>query len=169
MILSAHDQAELFLLTILLGGLMGLLYDGLRLFRRILPHKRFWIQTEDFLYWIILALAVFSVLLHKNAGEIRFFIFLGLGGGLLLYFLVCSPFIMRVGEGVLYGAKKVIVLFFTILFTPFRLVFSVFRRPMQKMKRFCEQHSKNCLHLCKVYVKIKMGSVRRGWRMLRKK
>ena len=37
MILSLHAQAQLFLLTILLGGGMGLVYDGLRVFRHVLP------------------------------------------------------------------------------------------------------------------------------------
>lgn len=169
MILSAHAQAELFLLTILLGGLMGLLYDGLRLFRRMMPHTRFWVQVEDALYWVVLALVVFSILLHKNAGELRFFIFLGLGGGLLLYFLVCSPWVMKVGEKLLYGVKKIVILFFKILFTPFRLILSVFLVPVRKVNRFCGKHWKKFLHLGKVYVKIKTGSMRRTWRMFHKK
>ena len=146
-----------------------MLYDGLRLFRRMLSHSRFWIQAEDALYWIILALVVFLVLLHKNAGELRFFIFLGLGGGLLLYFLVCSPWVMAVGERVLYIVKKIVALFFTILLTPFRLILSIFCVPARKINKFCGKYWKKFLHLCKVYVKIKIGSMRRDWRMFRKK
>ena len=39
MILSLHAQAQLFLLTVLLGGGMGLFYDGLRVFRHALRHN----------------------------------------------------------------------------------------------------------------------------------
>ena len=47
MILSLHAQAQLFLLTVFLGGGMGLFYDGLRVFRHALRHNAFWVQVED--------------------------------------------------------------------------------------------------------------------------
>ena len=40
MILSLHAQAQLFLLTVLLGGGMGLFYDGLRVFRHDCHYSR---------------------------------------------------------------------------------------------------------------------------------
>ena len=65
MILSLHAQASLFLLTILMGGCMGLLYDGLRVFRHALHHKPFWVQLEDGLFWLLAVFLVFSVMLGK--------------------------------------------------------------------------------------------------------
>ena len=53
MILSLHAQAQLFLLTVLLGGGMGLFYDGLRVFRHALRHNAFWVQAEDGLFWLL--------------------------------------------------------------------------------------------------------------------
>ena len=41
MILSLHMQAKLFLLTILMGGGMGLVYDGLRIFGMPCPINHF--------------------------------------------------------------------------------------------------------------------------------
>ena len=55
MILSLHAQAQLFLLTVLLGGGMGLFYDGLRVFRHALRHNAFWVQAEDGLFWLLAA------------------------------------------------------------------------------------------------------------------
>ncbi|MBM6829858.1 spore cortex biosynthesis protein YabQ [Anaerotignum lactatifermentans] len=169
MILSISGQAQLFLLSIALGGAMGWIYDGLRLFRRMMPHGRVLVQTEDALYWLFLAPAVFWVLLKENSGELRFFIFLGLGGGLLLYFLVLSPPVLKVGEGVLRLAARVIRLLFDIIMTPFRLLFYVIGRPAGKIGGFCGRKGKKCLQLCKGYVKIKLRNLRRELAILRKK
>lgn len=169
MILSISAQAELFLLTIVLGGIMGLIYDGLRLFRRMLPHRKWWVQAEDGMYWLLLAPAVFWVLLKENSGELRFFIFLGLGGGLLLYFLVLSPLVMKVGEGILTLAAKLLRLLFDIIMTPFRLLFYVIGRPVGKIGGFCGKKGKKCLQLCKGYVKIKLKNLHRDLSILRKK
>lgn len=156
-------------MTVLLGGSMGLLYDGLRLFRRMVAHHKGWIQAEDGLYWLFLAPAVFWFLLKENSGEIRFFIFLGLGGGLLLYFCAVSPFVLRVGEGVLRMAAKILGGLLLIICTPFRLIYHVVKIPLEKFGAFYGKQRKKGLQLCKVYVKIKLSNIGRDFRILRKK
>lgn len=166
---SLQGQTILFLLCIALGGGMGLLYDALRLLRRLLPHTAFLIQLEDALYWLASLWFVFAALLRQNHGEIRFFILLGLLGGLGLYAMTLSRLVMAVGIGVLQVCKKILFLFFEILWTPFRLLWLPFRRPVTKFGGYCAKRGKNCLQLCKLYVKIKVVSLRRDLRFLRRK
>lgn len=66
MILSLHAQAQLFLLTVLLGGGMGLFYDGLRVFRHALRHNAFWVQVEDGLFWLLAVFLVFCVIAARQ-------------------------------------------------------------------------------------------------------
>lgn len=169
MYVTLQGQTALFLLCVAMGAGMGLLYDGLRLFRQMLPHSRFLIQLEDGLYWVAVVFAVFQVLLKKNNGEMRFFILLGIFGGMGLYFALVSPFVMAVGQGVLRAIRKLLLLFLTILLTPFRLLWLPFRRPMANLKGYCEQKGKKGLQLCKVYVKIKKDRLRRDIHFLRKR
>lgn len=70
--MDIQGQGSLFLCCLLLGGGMGLVYDGMRLARRILPHGVWAVQIEDGLYWAAVALGVFEVLLKENHGEVRF-------------------------------------------------------------------------------------------------
>jgi len=167
MILSLEAQAGLFLLTILLGGALGLLYDCLRVLRYIVPHKRFWIQLEDALYWVLAIFLVFAVMLQANNGEIRFFTVLGMLGGLGLYFLTVSRIVMAISGRVIDAAKRVVLLFFTILFTPFQLLFLLFRAPARKVGYFYEKNSRRVLQRCKSYVKIKKNRIDRDWKMFR--
>ena len=169
MILSLHMQAKLFLLTVLMGGGMGLVYDGLRLFRHGLPHKPFWIQIEDGLFWLIAVFLVFGVMLHVGSGEIRFFIILGIFGGMGLYFLTLSAVVMAVSDRVIRLIKYCIVLFLHIVLTPIRLIFLPFRKPLQKIRGFCVKQRKKLLHSFKLCVKMKMYRLQIDWKMFRRK
>lgn len=169
MILSLHEQARLFLLCIALGGAMGLLYDCLRVFRHTLRHKRFWVQAEDALFWLLAAFLVFGVLLRANSGEVRVFSLFGLFGGMGLYFLTLSRWVVAASDSVIRLVKYLIGLFFRILFTPFRLLYLPFRKPLRKFGGFCADRQKKLLQSARVYVKMNKRRFRRDWKMLRRK
>lgn len=74
---------------------MGLLFDlhrvaaaRYRAVRRLAPGL-------DVLYWVVSALLVFGVLLAVNHGQLRVFVFLGLGIGVTGYFGLLSPAVVR--------------------------------------------------------------------------
>ena len=169
MILSLHAQARLFLLTVLMGGALGLFYDALRLFRQAFRHKALWVQVEDGLFWLLAVLLVFCVMLRANAGEIRFFTILGLFGGMGLYFLICSRSVLVLGEKGLCLLKAALRLLWRIVTTPFSLLWLVFRRPIEKIAGFCEKERKKLLQSIKFYVKIIIHRLHINRRMLRKK
>lgn len=167
--MDIQGQGSLFLCCLLLGGGMGLVYDGLRLVRRMLPHGLWAVQVEDGLYWAAVALGVFEVLLQENHGEVRFFLLMAVFGGMGLYGTVASPWVMKVGETLLRAFGRILFLLFTIIFTPFRLLYLAFGKPAAKILRFCGRKSKKHLQLCKVYVKIKKDTLQRDIRFLRRK
>ena len=169
MILSLHAQAQLFLLTILLGGIMGLVYDGLRVFRHALAHKPFWIQLEDGIFWLVAVFLVFGVMLHASSGEIRFFTIFGLFGGMGLYFLTMSRLMIAISGRIFWVVKVSVVLFFRILSTPFRLVWLLIRKPLQKIRGFCGKQRKKLLQSTKLYVKMKLHHLRIDWKIFRRR
>ncbi|WP_304508412.1 spore cortex biosynthesis protein YabQ [Anaerotignum sp.] len=170
MILSLQGQAQLFLLTVLLGGGLGVVYDCLRIFRHIIPHKRLWVQMEDGLFWLCAVFFAFAVMLGANDGEIRFFAILGMFGGMGIYFLTLSRLVIAISDKVIYVMKKILFLLFTIIMTPFRLVYFVIRRPLVKAGFFCGKLKRKVLHSCGFYAKIKLNAIRRDWHIaVRKK
>ena len=168
MILSLHGQAQLFLLTVFMGGIMGLVYDGLRVFRHALPHKPFWVQMEDGLFWLVAVFLVFGVMLRASSGEIRFFSIFGLFGGMGLYFLTLSRLVIAVSDRVIALVKYITVLFWNIVTTPFRLVWFIVRRPLLKFGSFCGKKRKKLLHSCKLCVKMKLHHLRIDWKIFRR-
>ena len=143
--------------------------DGLRVFRHALRHNAFWVQVEDGLFWLLAVFLVFCVMLHANAGEIRFFTILGLFGGMGLYFLTLSRMVLAVSDKIISAVKYMLGLFGRIVTTPFRLLWLVFRRPARKIGGFCEKQRKKLLQSVKLCVKIIIHRLHINRRMLRKK
>ncbi len=95
MTLPIESQGSIFLIMVAVGFLIGLVYDFFRLIRRIFYHTNLLTYIEDFLFWIVTTFIVFYTLLHTNFLVLRFFCFLGIFIGLILYFLCLSKFIIN--------------------------------------------------------------------------
>lgn len=169
MILSLNHQAVLFLTTAAAGFLLGLLYDAVRIFRQIFPHKNALIQIEDALYWGVVILLMFVFMLHENYGEIRFFSILGAFLGMGLYFLSLSRLILSVSDFIIHIIKSVLLLFFTIVSTPFRLLYLIFRVPVRKSRTFFMKKARKLLQFSRRYAKIKRAQAKRSFQIISKK
>lgn len=165
MILSLHNQAILFLITVVAGLLFGLLYDGVRILRLVGRHPNWLIQVEDFLYWLTVIFFMFLFLLHENYGEIRFFVIFGSLLGMLFYFLTISKPIMSISEAVIRIVKYILFLFLRIVFTPFRLLYLLIRKPVKAASTVCAKRASSC----KRVLRHKATGMRQQWRIILKK
>lgn len=102
------EQVTAFALTISLGLLAGFIYDFYRALRRSLRLKRAGSFLGDLLFWLTLTVFVFGMLILINAGEVRFYVILGMALGALVYFSLFS----RLG----YGAILLFFRFFSKAF-----------------------------------------------------
>ena len=73
-----------FLAALYCGVLIGALYDAFTLLR--LPFKSWWIiGVFDFLYYAAAVFIAAITMLYINCGTFRLYIYLTMGGGILLY------------------------------------------------------------------------------------
>lgn len=77
------------------GAVITMVYDILRIFRRVISHGNFWIGAEDFIFWIWTALWTFSVLYRENDGNLRMYTMLFMAVGMILYHLTISEPLVR--------------------------------------------------------------------------
>ena len=112
------QEAMLFGISILVGAGLFLLYDVLRIFRRIVPHGNIWISVEDFIYWIICTGVVFVMLYWENDGMVRGFALMGLVFGMALYYLLLSRYIISANVLILKTVLGYIHKVFQIFFGP---------------------------------------------------
>ncbi len=117
---SIFRELDFFAVSFLLGLVLVLAYDCLRIFRRLIRHGTVWISIEDLCYWIITAFVIFAMLYQKNDGLIRGFSIGGIVTGMLLYNQLISrytvKYIVLFLEKIIHLVQKVC----RFVFTPVR-------------------------------------------------
>lgn len=94
--------------TITVGIGLAVLYDCLRIWRRLVPHGIIWLSVEDILFWMASALITFTVCFVEDAGNIRWFAVAGEALGALMYH---------------YTVGRILVKYVSlILLMPFRII-----------------------------------------------
>ncbi len=162
MILSFESQALLFLFTVGVGFVIGIIYDVFRIIRKIIKHKNFFTQVEDFIFWVVVTFIMFYLMLNNNYGEIRFFSVGGALLGMLLYFLTLSRIVIPASLTIANFVGKVIITALNIILFPIKVILKILRVPwlfilgiFNKVFKNCKKHLKKSMG----YVKIKRNKL----------
>jgi hypothetical protein len=86
---SVSQQAELFLLSVLLGAGLGVIYDAFRLLRAVFltARKNVAVHIADFIYVLFYAFCIFIYSMVCCRGEVRLYIVIGSICGFILEIL----------------------------------------------------------------------------------
>ena len=71
-------EGRFFLTSVFTGILLLFAYDFFRILRAIIPHKKWVIFWQDYLFWLLSGFFVFLMIYHLNSGSIRGFCFMGI-------------------------------------------------------------------------------------------
>jgi spore cortex biosynthesis protein YabQ len=77
------------------GLAMGTVFDVYRVASHRFHVARWLLPALDVVYWAAATLGVFSILLGSNEGEVRMYVFLGLGIGVTGYFGLFSHWVVK--------------------------------------------------------------------------
>lgn len=89
------------------GIFLAVIYDCIRIFRRLIVHGVFWMSVEDILFWMFAGLVTFMVCFIEDAGNIRWFAVVGEILGAYMYNRTIGPFLVKYVSLVLYFPVKV--------------------------------------------------------------
>lgn len=87
---AVYREARLLMEGVLVGMILMAVYDGIRFFRFLVPHRNLVIGIEDLLYWIWSGLFCFLFLYQENHGTVRFYLIGSILGSMILYDRVVS-------------------------------------------------------------------------------
>lgn len=125
------SQAMLFLTSVQIGVLMGVLFDLIRIVRKMIKHPNFLVQIEDFLYWIACALIGFYMLYICNYAEIRPYIFIGMILGGVFYFSTFSIVFMKIATWVIEYVKALLRKLIALILIPIRGMIHLISIPLR--------------------------------------
>lgn len=138
---SLVGQIRAFAATIVTGAAASFCYDYYRVVRGVFRLKKIGTCLGDLLFWMVTTAVVFLMLLWGNWGELRLYVFIGLGLGALIYFRLFSGPVSRL-VGIKFFVifktwellvKTVLALWAAFLF-PFRLVLLVVSYPVEFLR-----------------------------------
>lgn len=132
-----NTQTLLFLKSIQIGILFAVIYDLVRIFRKIIPHPNWLVQLEDSLYWLACAFIGFGILYIHNYGDIRLFIFLGMILGAVFYLLTLSIIFMRIATYIIELLRSIITYIVRIVSIPVKWCIGLLKIPVKIMYAYC--------------------------------
>ncbi|WP_217596988.1 spore cortex biosynthesis protein YabQ [Cohnella sp. GbtcB17] len=100
---------------ILCGLGMGTVFDIYRAAAVRLHFRRWLLPVIDLLYWVAATLIVFRILLGINYGEVRLYVFLGIGIGVCAYFGLFSSHVLRAAGWIFETLRKLGLLLWRIV------------------------------------------------------
>ena len=131
-----QNQAYTFILFIINGILIGILFDIFRITRKTFKTCDFVTYIQDTIFWILSGILTLYFIFSFNNGEIRLYIFLGIILGIILYILSISKHFIKINTFILTKIKKVIEtillpikkLLRILLFRPISFIFINFNK-----------------------------------------
>lgn len=154
------NQAYLFLIFTINGIIIGLLFDVFRVLRRSFKTSDGITYIQDILFWILTGfILLYSIFTFSN-GEIRFYMFLGVFLGCLIYMLLFSKYFIGINVKIILVLKKIIGRIISVIIFPIKIIMrfikKIFFKPtnfitinIKKFKSNCQKKIKNILKLQK--------------------
>lgn len=130
---SISQQTALFLLSVVLGAALGVVYDCFRVFRIVFPPaaKNAAVAVEDIIFWLFYGFCVFCYSAVLARGQVRFFIVLGSLIGFVLY-------LVTIGNAVTGIIRRIVTAVYKVL----RKVYSCTIEPLVKILRIICQKAR---------------------------
>lgn len=126
------NQSYLFLIFILNGIFIGIVFDVFRILRRSFKTPNFVTYIEDSLFWIISALIIMYSLFIFNNGQFRAYIFIAIFIGLAIYMLFCSKIVINISVKIVLSTKKIISSVLKVILLPINIIYKFVKRLLGK-------------------------------------
>lgn len=111
------NQAYLFLIFIVNGIVIGLLFDFFRISRKVFSTSDIVTYLEDILFWILAGATVLYTIFVFNNGEMRLFMFLAILIGAFAYMIWISSYIVKINVKII-----------TLLILPLKVIYNVIHK-----------------------------------------
>lgn len=140
--IEQSEQFLIFLASLGLGFILGILYDFLRALRLSFTRGKWSLIVFDLLYFFMVAFVSYIFILAANKGEVRSYIIVGELLGAVLYYFSLGFALMQLTDKFVRILREVYSLFYKIISFPFRLIKKVFLKVFGKLKTIFKKSEK---------------------------
>lgn len=120
-----NNQIYLFAIYMLCGIVIGIGFDIFRVLRKSFRTSDMVTYIEDILFGILTGIFLIIMLFIFNNGQLRFFIFIAIFLGLLLYLLTISKYFIKINVIILTFIKKLV----HMILYPIQKLYKIMTKP----------------------------------------
>ena len=122
------EQLKSFFIFFIIGIVISIIFDIFRILRRTFKTSDILTYIEDILFWIISGLTILISIFIFNNGEFRFYIFIGISLGIIIYMLFISKYFIKLNMIIISIINSVIYKILKIILKPFKFIFYIIRK-----------------------------------------
>lgn len=146
------NQAYLFLIFIINGIIIGLLFDFFRILRKSFKTKDIITYIQDVLFWILTGFTILYSTFTFNNGEIRIFMFIAILIGIIFYMTLISTYIIKINVKIINLIKNLLQKMFNILLAPFKWIYKILKNILYKPFKFIKNKLLNIFKLLNNFI-----------------
>ncbi len=151
--ITVSTQVMQFLMTCVIGIILGAFYDLFRILRIAFCHGKILLFVEDLLFWIISAVVTFFVMLNVVDGRVRFFAVLGEILGFVTYHYTAGVIVIAMADVVIKFLGKIFSLLYIIFLRPILRIILFIWSKLAIFFGFWVYKTKKALFKMKYYLK----------------
>lgn len=107
--LGAGRELQLAACALMVGGIMGIVYDIFRAIRLAIAHNRWAVMLEDIIFTLFFGIIYYTFSVELTKGSMRFFVLVGMLLGLAIYLDSVGRIINGISLRVLKSLRKLMV------------------------------------------------------------
>jgi len=140
--ISTSAQLEFFLWCLLAGVTAGVLYDLLRISRKMIKTHNTAVIIEDIIFLAGAAALSFFVAFVKNSSELRWYQFFGNIAGFAVYKVIAKDTLVDLGIKLLNIITKIFLWMVKIILFPVVVLCKIFRKPFMIVVWYVRKNAK---------------------------
>ena len=148
--ITSQNQYIIFLMCFVCGIIIGIIYDFFRIHRIFLKSTKISVIIADSFFWLLASYTSLQFIMLFNNGILRFFEFLAILLGTIIYITYISKVFTKIIIFLLKLLNKFSKLFLKIIFFPILFLCKVLKKPyfliiygyktnFQRLKRFSKK------------------------------
>ena len=143
------NQAYIFIIFVIVGSIIGIIFDFFRILRKSFKTNDFITYIEDIIFCILTGLILLYSIFKFNSGEIRIYMFIGILIGCALYMLTISKYFIKINVFILTTIINLMKKIINIIYIPLKFLQKILKKILFKpisfiiinIRKWCRIHS----------------------------
>lgn len=124
------EQLSNFICFIITGMVLGIIFDIFRILRKSFTTSDIVTNIQDILFGFITGIVLLVSIFLFNDGKLRFYLFLGIAFGIIIYMLSISKYFIKLNVTIIKFIKKVIILITKVFIILLKFIKKIFFKPI---------------------------------------